>query len=67
MYTLEAYWPNARVDPLHRETGMLEAAISEALRLMRSGDYTTITVRTPDRLELVRLWGQPPSPGEVWP
>jgi hypothetical protein len=67
IYTIEAYYPNAAVDPLRSHSGHLADALEQALKLMYTHKHTTITVRTPDALELIRLWGQPPDEGKQWP
>ena len=57
-YQIQAFYPNATMDPLTQYAGTLDRAIDQALGLMRSDQHTTISVRTPDSLEVVRLWGQ---------
>lgn len=67
-YKITAYWPNSRIDPLVKRVAHLAEALDVALDLMAGKQHTTITVSvtTPDLLELARLWGQPPLEGE-WP
>lgn len=67
IYTIEAYWPNSMEEPLRKHSAHLADAIEQALALMYGGKHTTITVRTPDHLELIRLWGQPMPNGKRWP
>ena len=66
-YTIRAWWPNSTVDPETKYTAHLADALDWALALMRSHKHTTIHVTTPDRLELVKLWGQPMPNGKNWP
>ena len=67
IYTIEAYWPNAATEPLRRHSAHLADALEQALALMYGHEHTTISVTTPDRLELIRLWGQPGPDGRDWP
>jgi hypothetical protein len=67
IYTIEAYWPNATTEPYRQHSSHLADALEQALKLMHTGKHTTITVRTPDCLELIRLWGQPMPGGKNWP
>ena len=66
IYKITAYWPNSRTDPLVKRVAHLAEALDVALDLMAGKQYMTISVTTPDGLELIRLWGQPPFEGE-WP
>jgi hypothetical protein len=67
IYTIEAYWPNATTEPHRQRSAHLADALEQALALMYTHKHTTITVRTPDALELIRLWGQPMPNGKDWP
>ena len=67
MYEVIAYWPNAVVDPLREYRAHFADALDRAIKLRQSYEHTTISVRTPDCLELVRLWGQPMPDGKDWP
>jgi hypothetical protein len=67
IYTLEAYWPNVVMEPHRQRSAHLADALEQALKLMHTGKHTIITVSTPDRLELIRLWGQPMPNGKQWP
>jgi hypothetical protein len=67
IYTIRAWRPNATMEPLTLYRAHLANALDEALTLHASHLYTTISVTTPDSLELIKLWGQPMPDGKDWP
>lgn len=67
IYTISAWWPNSTMNPVTAHSAHLADALDKALAFMHTGSHTTISVTTPESLELIRLWGQPPSPGREWP
>lgn len=67
IYTVRAYWPNVTIDPVTHRCAHFADAFDLALSLMATCKHTTISISTPEALELVRLWGQPPLEGGDWP
>jgi hypothetical protein len=67
MYEIRAWWPDSRAEPHTESSDKFGHAVIRALELRRTFRHTTITVITPDSLELVRLWGQPMLDGSDWP
>jgi len=67
IYTIRAAWPNAAADPYVMHVPHVAEGLDCALRLAATGKHTTISVLTPDGLELIRLWGQPMPNGQPWP
>lgn len=58
LYRVQAWYPNVIVEPRIEYCARYADALSLALRWAFQKQYTTISVQTPDCLEVIKLWGQ---------
>lgn len=58
LYRIQAWYPNSITPPDTDYRAHYADALALALELAFSKRHTTITVQTPDCLEVIRLWGQ---------
>lgn len=57
-YKIEAWWPVANQDPLVEYVTELSYGIPRVLALAWTGRHTAISLITPNRLEIIKMWGQ---------
>lgn len=58
LYRIQAWYPNVIEPPLTQYAAHYANALQEAIRLAFTKTYMTISVQTPDCLEVIKLWGQ---------